>query len=157
MAESSKQTNIPKRLNLQADRQFLDSRRNVTVAEGNVSVQIGSSLLQADRVDFDIGFKTLFARGAVRVSRGAQSFQASSLRYNLALQEGELDDVYGVIDLGGDVPSDPGGSAPAEPEPLACPPLLPPVPDWHPHPWSVTAWGGQMIDAAFGDSEASPA
>ena len=152
LAESSEQPNIPKKLNLQADRQFLDSRRNVTVAEGNVSVQLGSSLLQAERVEFDIGFKTLYARGAVRVSRGAQSFQASSLRYNLALQEGELDDVYGVIDLGGDVPSDPGGSAPAEPQPLACPPLLPPVPDWHPHPWSVTAWGGQMIDTAFGDT-----
>ena len=35
---------------------------------------------------------------------------------------------------------------------VACPPLLPPVPDWHPQPWAVTAWGGQMIDAAFGDT-----
>ena len=33
---------------------------------------------------------------------------------------------------------------------VACPPLLPPVPDWHPQPWAVTAWGGQMIDADFG-------
>ena len=39
-----------------------------------------------------------------------------------------------------------------EPAPMACPPLLPPVPDWHPQPWAVTAWGGQMIDAAFGDT-----
>ena len=36
--------------------------------------------------------------------------------------------------------------------PVACPPLLPPVPDWHPQPWAVTAWGGQMIDASFGDT-----
>ena len=152
VAESSDVQKVPESLKLRANRQFLDSRRNVTVAEGDVSVHLGSSLLQADRVEFDIGFKTLYARGAVRVTRGAQSFQASSLRYNLALQEGELDDVYGVIDLGGDVPSEPVATAPAAPQPLACPPLLPPVPDWHPHPWSVTAWGGQMVDAAFGDT-----
>ena len=36
---------------------------------------------------------------------------------------------------------------------MACAPLIPPVPDWHPHPSAVTAWGyGQAIDANFGDS-----
>ena len=63
VAEPPEALQIPERLKLRADRQFLDSRRNVTVAEGDVSVQLGSSLLQADRVEFDIGFKTLYARG----------------------------------------------------------------------------------------------
>ena len=36
---------------------------------------------------------------------------------------------------------------------MACTPLIPPVPDWHPYPLAVTAWGyGQAIDANFGDS-----
>ncbi|MGA0253289.1 MAG: hypothetical protein ACO3J0_06700, partial [Vulcanococcus sp.] len=36
---------------------------------------------------------------------------------------------------------------------MACAPLIPPVPDWHPYPLAVTAWGyGQAIDANFGDS-----
>ena len=35
---------------------------------------------------------------------------------------------------------------------MACPVPLPPIPDWHPHPWAVTAWGGQMIDSNFGDT-----
>ena len=35
---------------------------------------------------------------------------------------------------------------------MACPPPLPPVPDWHPNPWAATLWGGQMIDANFGDT-----
>ena len=35
---------------------------------------------------------------------------------------------------------------------MACPPLLPPVPDWHPHPWAATVWGGQSIDSNFGDT-----
>ena len=37
-------------------------------------------------------------------------------------------------------------------EDMACPPAIPPIPDWHPHPWAVTAWGGQMIDSNFGDT-----
>lgn len=35
---------------------------------------------------------------------------------------------------------------------MACPPAIPPIPDWHPHPWAITAWGGQMIDSNFGDT-----
>ena len=151
-ADGASAAAIPQQLRLKADRQFSDARRNLTVAEGNVTVQLGSSVLQADRVEYNSTYQTLHARGSVRISRGAQTFQASALRYNLALQEGELDDVYGVIDLDATPPADPVVAASAEPQPLACPPLLPPVPDWHPQPWSVTAWGGQMTDAAYGDT-----
>ena len=36
---------------------------------------------------------------------------------------------------------------------MACPPPLPPIPNWHPYPTAVTAWGyGQSIDANFGDA-----
>ena len=35
---------------------------------------------------------------------------------------------------------------------MACPPAIPAIPDWHPHPWAITAWGGQMIDSNFGDT-----
>ncbi len=35
---------------------------------------------------------------------------------------------------------------------MACPPNLPIIPDWQPHPWAVTLWGGQMIDSSFGDA-----
>ena len=145
----------PQRLKLSSDRQRYDVRRNVTIAEGNVRVQLGSSQLAADRVEFDSDFQTLFARGSVRLSRNSQLFQASALRYSLIHNEGELDDVYGVIDLDdmqGVFSVAEAPTTPSEPAPMACPPLLPPVPDWHPQPWAVTAWGGQMIDAAFGDT-----
>ena len=153
-AEAPVSAAAPLQLQLKADRQYRDQGRNLTVAEGNVSVQLGASRLQADRVEFDSDFKTIHARGAVRLTRGAQTFQASALRYNIVQQEGELDDVYGVIDLTGETSSEPEPFTAAAPQPaeLACTPLLPPVPDWHPQPWSVTAWGGQMIDAAFGDT-----
>ena len=163
----------PSHLKLQADRQTSDRKTNVTVAEGNVSIRIGSAELRADRIEFDAGFKTLYARGAVRLKRGNQYFQASSFRYNLVQNEGQLNDVYGILDLESPLsnplktsrpttpPREPRPKAPSKEvssesdetmPPVACPPLLPPVPDWHPQPWAVTAWGGQMIDAAFGDT-----
>ena len=167
----------PARLNIQADRQYTDRKSKATIAEGNVSVRLGSAELRADRIEFDSAYRTLYARGAVRFKRGKQYFQASSFRYNLVQNEGQLNDVYGVIDLeepltnpltssrtttpapvaSPELPAEPAstGSENASNEgmpPVACPPLLPPVPDWHPQPWAVTAWGGQMIDAAFGDT-----
>ena len=167
----------PARLNIQADRQYTERKSKATIAEGNVSVRLGTAELRADRIEFDSAYRTLYARGAVRFKRGKQYFQASSFRYNLVQNEGQLNDVYGVIDLeepltnpltnsrtttpapvaSPEPPSEPAstGNDNASSEgmpPVACPPLLPPVPDWHPQPWAVTAWGGQMIDAAFGDT-----
>ena len=172
---STKTVLVPEQLELKADRQFYDSKRKITIAEGNVTARLGEAQLQADRIEFDTAFRTLFARGSVRLRRGNQFFQASVLRYNLVQNEGELDDVYGVIDLE-DTPaalpkpankptvgrsSTEYNSQSAEEKlqsnsetdsSMACTPFLPPVPDWHPQPWAVTAWGGQMIDAAFGDT-----
>ncbi|MBL6740845.1 MAG: DUF3769 domain-containing protein [Synechococcus sp. BS301-5m-G53] len=167
----------PARLNIQADRQYTERKSKATIAEGNVSVRLGNAELRADRIEFDSAYRTLYARGAVRFKRGKQYFQASSFRYNLVQNEGQLNDVYGVIDLEEPLTNPLTTSRTTAPEPVArpetqsepastgsdnessegmppvaCPPLLPPVPDWHPQPWAVTAWGGQMIDAAFGDT-----
>jgi hypothetical protein len=35
---------------------------------------------------------------------------------------------------------------------MACPPLLPPIPNWHPYPLAVTVWGGKSIDSNFGET-----
>ena len=50
------------RLQLRADRQSYDARLKRFIAEGNVSVLIEGSLLKADRIEFDIDFKTLLKR-----------------------------------------------------------------------------------------------
>ena len=150
----------PASLKVRADRQYTDTKSNATVAEGNVSVQLGNAELQADRIEFDSAYRSLYARGAVRFRRGKQFFQASSFRYNLVQNQGQLNDVYGVINLeepltNSITTSRTTSATPKTREdmpPVACPPLLPPVPDWHPQPWAVTAWGGQMIDADFGNA-----
>ena len=198
---------------------------------------LNGGVLQADRLEFDSDFNSLFARGSVRYRKGAQYFQASTLRFSLVHRNGAMEDVYGVLDLdsaaadfnpfpsnplAGDTsrrdsdkpvdlrtppgiprrccrsskapglgsphrstsswnPVQPIGSVPRETVPtsgkpsfpcpqrewavpdkpadnaapsdsMACPAVLPPIPDWHPHPWAVTAWGGQMIDSNFGDT-----
>ncbi|BEV35605.1 DUF3769 domain-containing protein [Synechococcus sp. M16CYN] len=168
---------VTNQLNLKADRQSYDSRLNITIAEGNASMQLGNEAeLQADRIEFNSKFRTLFAHGSVRLRRRNQYFQASSLRYNLLQGEGELDDVYGVIKF--EAPSDRAkntvenpvtnqvsprlvarynkavqrNTAQESPTSLACPPLLPSVQDWYTQPWALTAWGGQLVDAFLGDT-----
>jgi len=71
----------------------------VFVAEGNVQAELRGGLLQADRIEFDTNFNTLYARGSVRLRRGSQYFQASTFRYSLIQNSGELKDVYGVLEL----------------------------------------------------------
>jgi len=224
----------PPELRLQADRQIYDAKRRLFVAEGNVSAVINGGVLQADRLEFDTNFNSLFARGSVRYRKGSQYFQASSLRFSLIQGSGSMEDVYGVLDLDtaavdfNPLPSNQAtvtsnspqsGQPPDEnvsqvrllpvvestglgfpsaidielesftanrispqgddgsfwtveqPLPtdewlaqdsnepdseidkgMACPPAIPAIPDWHPHPWALTAWGGQMIDSNFGDT-----
>ena len=92
----------------------------------------------------------------VRFQRGMQYLQASRLRFSLPEGRGEMADVYGVLDLDGtlqDLDLSKVPSAPLlPPEPISCSPSLPPLPNWHPFPWAVTAWGGQMYTANFGDT-----
>ena len=213
----------PAELNLKSDQQHYDAIRQRFIAQGNVVARLNDATLQADRIEFDNEFNSLFALGSVRLRKGSQYFQASSLRYNLIQREGEMKDVYGILELD-TMPSDlsrelssqrpstlsknverplpvleseglgfptaedvllnsstserlsPQGDSEMfweqeihpenvwmEPNPdstsedptlseMACPPLIPGIPDWHPHPWSATAWGGQMIDSNFGDT-----
>ena len=234
VAEQEAFVQPPPELRLKADRQTYDARRQLLIVEGNVSAVINGGVLQADRLEFDTTFNSLFARGSVRYRKGAQYFQASSLRFSLIQGSGSMEDVYGVLDLDtaavdfNPLPSNqispapyatPSRQVPTEDpsqdrllpvvestglgfpsaidielesstanrispqsdgagfwdleqplpsdawlvpdtnsaeskagEGMACPPEIPAIPDWHPHPWAVTAWGGQMIDSNFGDT-----
>jgi len=228
----------PQELTIQADSQGVDLLTNRFVATGNVRAMLAGGRLLADRLEYDTASRTIEASGRVRFQRGNHYLQASRLRYSLIENSGELEEVYGVLDLDSsaldlnpaappsaallplsyweqltppfNVPlaperaaenaeaastnvsltqrplSDPGehealglsasfagldgppaGSAMELPEDswrmppvalspaaqtMACPPPLPPLPDWHPYPWAATLWGGQMIDANFGDT-----
>ncbi|MEB3334122.1 MAG: DUF3769 domain-containing protein [Cyanobacteriota bacterium] len=147
---------IPLELELTSNQQDYDAQLDRYISRGNVTATIAGGRLQADRIEFDPTSRTLFAIGSVRFQRGQQFFQASRLRYSLLEGIGELDDVYGVLDLDGSAQDLNLAMPPSEPlppaEPFSCPPSLPPIPEWHPYPWAVTGWAGQMTTANFGDA-----
>ena len=60
---------------------------------------VAGGRLKADRLEYDAINRVIWARGAVQFQRGNQYLQGSLLRYNLLQGEGELQDVYGVLDL----------------------------------------------------------
>jgi hypothetical protein len=146
----------PLDLELSADSQRYDAQLGRYVATGHVKALLAGGRIQADRVEFDPSSRQLLASGSVRFQRGQQYFQASRLRFSLLEGRGDMEDVYGVLDLDGskqDLDLTQLPSAPLlPPEPISCSPELPPLPNWHPFPWSVTAWGGQMYTANFGDT-----
>jgi hypothetical protein len=147
---------VPVELELSADSQIYDRQLNRFVATGRVTAQIAGGRILADRLEFDPGSRVLVATGQVRFQRGQQYLQASRLRFSLPEGWGEMEDVYGVLDLDGAASDLNLGTAPSAPlppaEPISCPPNLPPLPDWHPSPWAATLWGGQMFSANFGDT-----
>jgi hypothetical protein len=146
----------PLELELRADSLSVDPGLGRTVAVGSVKAVLAGGRLMADRLEYEANSRSFLASGRVRFQRGQQLVQASRLRYSLLEGVGELTDAYGVLDLDSsatdlNLETLPAPVLPPE-EPMACPPALPPAPQWHPHPWAVTAWGGQMVDTNFGDT-----
>ena len=90
---------VPYELELEADQQRFDSALQRFVAAGNVTLVVAGGRLKADRLEYDAINRVIWARGAVQFQRGNQYLQGSLLRYNLLQGEGELQDVYGVLDL----------------------------------------------------------
>ena len=156
LSKPGPQEPIPLELELTSNHQEYDAQLERYVSTGNVTAKIAGGRLQAERIEFDPSSRTLFAAGDVRFQRGQQFFQASRLRYGLLEGIGELEDVYGVLDLDGsaqDLNLAMPPSAPLPPpEPFSCPPVLPPIPEWQPYPWAFTGWAGQMTTANFGDA-----
>ncbi len=147
---------VPLEIELTANQQGYDSQLQRFVATGSVMARFAGGRLLADRLEYEASTRTLYAVGNVRFRRGQQYLQASRLRYALLEGVGEIHDVYGVIDLDStaeDLDLEKEASQPLPPpEPISCPPDLPPPPEWHPYPWAFTAWGGQMFHSDFGQT-----
>lgn len=141
---------LPEELVLSANHQEYDAQSQRFLATGNVMVYLAGGRLLADRLEFNPASRTLLASGRLRFQRGQQYLQASRLRYSLSEGVGTIEDVYGVIDLDSsdsdfNLEAPPSAPLTAAQAPT-CTPLLPPIPQWHPYAWAVTAWGGQMVD-----------
>ena len=147
---------VPLEIGLSANQQSYDAQLGRVVAIGHAAATLAGGQLRAERIEYDLNSRTVYASGGVRFQRGQQYLQASRLRYSLLEGVGEIEDVYGVLDLdtsAQDFDIDQPPSQPLGPgEPMACTPPIPHLPDWQPYPWAVTAWGGKMTNAPLGDT-----
>ncbi len=88
-----------KALKLQSEKQTFDTKRNLIIAQGQVKAFLNGGVLLADSLELNSRLQTLHAFGRVSLRKGSQYFQASSFKYNFLKKDGELFNVYGVLDL----------------------------------------------------------
>lgn len=86
-------------LELRADRQVYDERRQVFTAEGNVSLRFRGALLTSDRLQVNLGNRLAVADGNVILTRGEQVLRGRRFRYNLVQEEGTIEQGSGEIFL----------------------------------------------------------
>ena len=84
-------------LNITSDIQY--EVDNIFHAEGNVIMNLGNSILIADKVIYNRSNKEFKAIGNIKFSKGSQYFEASNLIYNTKSERGYIDNVYGLIDI----------------------------------------------------------
>ena len=69
------------------------------IAEGNVVIQNGNSILVADKFEYNLRFEKISLFGNIRFISNEQFFEASELDYDLKNQKGFIKDVYGAINF----------------------------------------------------------
>ena len=84
-------------LDIEADYQFLDG--DIVYSEGNVILYLDNAKLNADKVSFDKEKKILIVSGNISFFKGSQYIQADKLFYDLTIDEGYLNNAYGVLDI----------------------------------------------------------
>ena len=83
-------------IDIESDIQY--EKNNIYYAEGDVVLYFSNSLLKGDKLIYDKTKKILKIYGNVLFSKGNQYFQATGIFYNLKLNEGFIDNIYGIID-----------------------------------------------------------
>ncbi len=87
-------------LRLRANRQTFDQRAQVFLAEGNVEMRLGRSVLRADRLRLELQQRRAVAEGNVSVELEQQRLQGSRLEYDFEQERGVLEEAFGQVDLG---------------------------------------------------------
>ena len=84
-------------MDVQSDVQ--EQKDNIFYARGNVVITLGNSKLTGENASYDKVKNIFTISGNVTYSRGSQYFEAENLVYNLKTDEGNIENVYGIIDL----------------------------------------------------------
>lgn len=86
-------------LELRANRQDYDERRQIFTAEGGVSLRFRGALLTSDRLQVNLLNRLAVAEGNVTLTRGDQVLRGRRFRYNLVQEEGAVEQASGEIFL----------------------------------------------------------
>ncbi|MGA1602031.1 MAG: DUF3769 domain-containing protein [Prochlorothrix sp.] len=84
-------------VDLQADRQEFDQRRQLMIAEGNAFLRFNGGAIVADRIQYNISTKFIRAEGNVKFRRGQQRISGDRLEYNLVQQRGQITPATGQL------------------------------------------------------------
>lgn len=84
-------------MDVQSDVQ--EQKDNIFYARGNVVITLGNSKLTGENAYYDRVKKIFKISGNVTYSKGSQYFEADNLLYNLKTDEGNIENIYGIIDL----------------------------------------------------------
>lgn len=108
-------------LELKADSQDYDERRQVFTAEGRVLMRFRQAVLTADRLQVNLVNRIAVAEGNVVLTRGDQVLRGQRFEYNLIQGEGTVQRASGEIylpqagtDLAATLPTDTGATAQVE-------------------------------------------
>ena len=113
-------TGKPRVIELTADRQEYDEKRQIFTAEGKVTMRYEGGLLDADRVQVNLNNRIAVAEGNVALTQRGQVLRGQRMEYNFVQGVGTIRNARGEINIEtldtnfAAVPSDVGASAPLE-------------------------------------------
>ena len=90
--------NIFLTLKIFADKQY-DYDQDIYLSQGNVKALVIGWILRSDILSYQKSTGILSAEGNIRLSKGGQYFRGKQFKYNLLRKEGDIEDVYGILDM----------------------------------------------------------
>ena len=69
------------------------------IAEGDVFIQNGSSIIVAEKFEYDYELKTILLTGKIKFNSKDQFFEASEFKYDIKNKAGFIKDVFGSINF----------------------------------------------------------
>ncbi|HLO51362.1 MAG TPA: LptA/OstA family protein, partial [Kamptonema sp.] len=82
---------------IKADRQEFDDRRQIVTAIGNVIVRFQQAVIDADKAEVNLLTRQVVAEGNVAYRRGQQVVRGDRMEYNLGLSSGAIEQARGEL------------------------------------------------------------
>lgn len=95
--EIESQNNSQGNINIESNIQYFED--DIFFAEGNVKVFLPNGILTSDKISYDKKNKIFIAYRNINFEKGDQFFKADYLEYNITLENGFVNNIFGIIDF----------------------------------------------------------